>query len=71
MEIDLAKLNQLLNQRTDEIEQAVAGSGYLARTVIGVGTFLLDNFGDFDLLTANQQVTFNRFIKPLLESETD
>jgi len=36
--------------------------------VIGVGTVLLDNQGEVELLTANQQVTFDKFIKPLLES---
>ena len=35
--------------------------------MIGVGTFLLDNEGDVDLLTAKQQVTFERFLQPLLE----
>jgi hypothetical protein len=70
MEIDLGTLRNLLNKRTDEIETIVAGSGYLARTVIGVGTFLLDNCGDVDLLTARQQVTFERFLKPLLEASS-
>lgn len=67
MEIDLDQLKTLINQQTDVIEQVVAGTGYLPRTVIGVGTFLLDNEGDVDLLTAKQQVTFERFLKPLLE----
>ena len=67
MEIDLGLLRNLLSKRTDEIEQRVAGTGYLARTVIGVGTFLLDNEGNMDLLTAKQRVTFERFLKPLLD----
>ena len=67
MEIDLDVLNHLIRKRTDEIEAIVAGTGYLARTVIGVGTFLLDHDGNVDLLTAKQQVTFERFLKPLLE----
>jgi hypothetical protein len=68
MEIDLGLLKNLLNKRTGEINKSVAGTGYLARTVIGVGTFLLDNNGDTGLLTAKQQVTFERFLKPLLEA---
>jgi len=67
MELDLHLLKNLITKRTEEIEQMVAGSGYLARTVIGVGTFLLDNEGDLDLLTAKQKVTFEKFLKPLLE----
>lgn len=68
MDIDLDALRNLLNKRTDEIEEIVAGTGYLPRTVIGVGTYLLDNHGDINLLTAKQQVTFDKFLKPLLES---
>lgn len=68
MEIDLKKLNHLLSKRIDRIEEIVAGTGYLPKTVIGVGTFLLDNQGDIDLLTAKQQVTFEKFIKPLLDT---
>ncbi|WP_225071368.1 hypothetical protein [Desulfuromonas sp. CSMB_57] len=67
MIIDLDALKNLITKRTDEIEQIVAGSGYLVRTVVGVGTYLLDLDGNVDLLTAKQQVTFERFIKPLLE----
>ena len=66
MELDLDQLSNLISKRTDKIEKIVDGTGYLPRTVIGVGTFLLDNHGDIDLLTAKQQVTFERFIKPLL-----
>lgn len=68
MKVDLALLNNLISKRSDEIEQSVAGTGYLARTVIGVGTFLLDNEGDTDLLTSKQLATFEKFLKPLLES---
>jgi hypothetical protein len=68
MDIDLVLLRNLLKKRTNEIEVMVAGTGYLVRTVVGVGTFLLDNHGDFDLLTAKQQVTFEKFLKPLLET---
>ncbi len=71
MDIDLKQLDRLIHHRPDKIEKAVAGSGYLPRTVIGVGTFLLDNHGDVDLLTAKQQVTFVKFLKPLLETDTD
>lgn len=66
MNIDREKLQSLITRRIAEIEKAVVGTGYLPKTVIGVGTYLLDNECDVDLLTANQQVTFERFIKPLL-----
>lgn len=68
MHIDLNQLNKLINHRPDKIEQAVAGTGYLPKTVLGVGTFLLDNLGDLDLLTAKQRVTFEKFLQPLLEN---
>ncbi len=68
MKVDLTLLSNLISKRTDEIEKSVAGTGYLARTVIGVGTFLLDNEGNIDLLTAKQRVTFERFLQPLLLS---
>ena len=67
MHVDLDRLNTLIHKRTDEIEKIVTGSGYLPRTVIGVGTFLLDNEADVDLLSAKQRVTFERFLQPLLE----
>jgi len=70
MDIDLDVLNHLITQRTDKIEKSVAGTGYLVRTVVGVGTFLLDNEGDIGLLTAKQQVTFEKFLKPLLEASS-
>ena len=67
MELDLDELSCLLKKRTVEIEEIVEGTGYLPRTVIGVGIFLLDNHGDLDLLTSKQQATFEKFLKPLLE----
>ena len=67
MDLDLKLLQHLISKRIDKIEEIVAGTGYLPKTVIGVGTFLLDNEGNIDLLTANQQVTFEKFLKPLLE----
>ena len=70
MEIDLYALEHLLKKRLDEIELIVAGTGYLPKTVIGVGTVLLDNRGEVALLTAKQQATFEKFIEPLLESSS-
>ncbi|MDD2499714.1 MAG: hypothetical protein PHN92_02715 [Geobacter sp.] len=67
MELDLRLLKNLLSKRGDEIEAAVEGTGYLAKTVIGVATFLLDNEGNLDLLSAKQRATFDKFLKPLLE----
>ncbi|NJC87641.1 MAG: hypothetical protein FIB02_03775 [Desulfuromonas sp.] len=67
MELDLDLLRHLVTKRSEEIDRAVAGTGYLTRTVIGVGTFLLDNEGNLDLLTAKQKVTFDKFFRPLLE----
>ncbi len=68
MEPDLRQLRYLLKKRTAEIEKIVAGTGYLAKTVIGVGTFLLDNEGDIDLLSSRQRAVFDKFIKPLLDT---
>lgn len=68
MEIDLNLLYDLINNRIDDIEKIVEGTGYLPRTVLGLGTFLLDHDGNLDLLTAKQQVTFEKFLKPLLET---
>lgn len=68
MNVDLAKLKNLISRRSDEIERGVAGTGYLAKTVIGVGTFLLDNEGDVDLLSAKQAVIFEKFLRPLLDA---
>jgi hypothetical protein len=66
MKVDMASLGNLLRKRADEIEKIVAGTGYLPKTVIGVGTFLLDNEGDLDLLTAKQKVVFDKFLAPLI-----
>lgn len=71
MDIDLKQLETLISHQSYKIEKAVSGTGYLPKTVIGVGTFLLDNLGDYELLTAKQQVTFMRFLQPLLEENTD
>ena len=68
MELDLDVLNHLITKRIDEIEAIVAGTGYLPKTVIGVATYLLDHDGDLDLLMPKQQVTFERFLKPLLDA---
>ncbi len=68
MNVDLTQLKNLIHKRTDEIEKIVAGTGYLARTAIGVGTFLLDNEGDVDLLSAKQKVVFEKFLLPLLDA---
>ncbi len=68
MEPDLGQLRYLLKKRTAEIEKIVAGTGYLAKTVIGVGTFLLDNEGDIDLLSSRQRAVFDKFIRPLLDT---
>jgi len=67
MDVNLKTLKNLLSKRSNEIEEIIAGTGYLAKTVIGVGTFLLDNEGNLDLLTAKQKVVFEKFLKPLLD----
>ena len=67
MDVNLKMLKNLLSKRSNEIEEIIAGTGYLAKTVIGVGTFLLDNEGNLDLLTAKQKVVFEKFLKPLLD----
>lgn len=66
MNVDLTLLKNLISKRSDEIVKIVAGTGFLAKTVIGVGTFLLDNEGDVDLLSAKQKVIFEKFLLPLL-----
>lgn len=66
MNVDLKQLKNLISKRGDEIEKSVAGTGYLVKTVVGVGTFLLDNEGDIDLMTAKQKVIFEKFLLPLL-----
>jgi len=68
MNVDVVQLKNLIHKRGDEIEKSVAGTGYLARTVIGVGTFLMDNEGDVDLLAAKQKVIFEKFLVPLLRT---
>lgn len=70
MEVDLRQLRNLLSKRRDEIDKIVEGTGYLTRTVVGVGTFLLDNEGNVDLLSAKQQATFDKFLKPLLQKHS-
>ena len=67
MNVNLKLLKNLISKRGDEIEKSVAGTGYIAKTVIGVGTFLLDNEGDYDLMTDKQKVIFEKFIRPLLD----
>jgi hypothetical protein len=67
MNVDLVLLKNLISKRSDEIVKIVAGTGYIAKTAIGVGTFLLDNEGDFDLMTAKQKVVFEKFLLPLLK----
>ena len=71
MDINLKRLETLITQQPDKIEKAVSGTGYRPKTVIGVGTFLLDNQGDVDLLTAKQRITFERFLLPLLGAGAD
>ncbi len=66
MEIDLELLDYLCHKGVHYIEAAVKGHQHLPRTVVGVGTFLLDQDGNVDLLTAKQRVTFDTFLKPLL-----
>jgi len=68
MDINLERLETLISYQPHKIAKAVSGTGYLPKTVLGVGIFLLDNQGDLDLLTAKQQVTFERFLRPLLEA---
>ena len=66
MTIDLELLEYLCRKGAQYIDAAVQGTGYLPRTVIGVGTFLLDHDGDVDLLTAKQRITYEKFLQPLL-----
>lgn len=68
MSVNLTQLKNLISKRSDEIEKKIAGTGYIAKTVIGVGTFLLDNEGDIDLMTSKQKVIFEKFILPLLDA---
>jgi hypothetical protein len=66
MELNLDLLAYLIGKGARHIEEAVEGTGYLPKTVIGVGTYLLDIDGNVDLLTAKQKVTFDRFLRPLM-----
>jgi hypothetical protein len=66
MDVNVSVLKNLISKRSDEIERSVEGTGYLAKTVIGVGTFLLDNEADIELLSAKQRVVFDKFLVPLL-----
>lgn len=66
MQIEQKLLKNLIHKRPDEIVNIVSGTGYLPKTVIGVGTFLLDNEVDLDLLSAKQRVIFDKFLLPLL-----
>lgn len=66
MDLDLNLLAYLVGKGSRYLEGAVQGTTYLPRTVAGVGTFLLDNDGNIDLLTSKQQVTYEKFLKPLL-----
>jgi hypothetical protein len=65
-EIDLDLLAYLIGKGSRHIEAAVEGTGYIPKTVIGLGTFLLDVDGDVDLLTAKQKVIFDKFLRPLM-----
>ena len=49
MNVDLALLSNLIRKRSDEIEKSVAGTGYLARTVIRIGTFPFEYFPEIPL----------------------
>ncbi len=69
MDLDIDRLEWIIYKRQDRVEKIVEGTGYLPRTVLGVGTFLLDNDGDLDLLTSKQRATFDKFLKPLLEKD--
>jgi hypothetical protein len=66
MELDLQQLRNLISKRREEIEKSVEKSGIHAKNVIGVATFLLDNEGNVDLLSAKQQDIFEKYLKPLL-----
>jgi len=66
MEIDLNLLEYLTTKGSHYLQRAVVGTTYLPRTVSGVATFLLDHDGNVDLLTGKQQVTYARFLQPLL-----
>ncbi len=67
MYVNVEKLEYLIHHRAHEVETSVQGTGYLPKTVMGVAIFLLDNQGDYNLLTHKQRFTFDRFLRPLLE----
>jgi hypothetical protein len=66
MELNLDLLAYLIGKGSRHIEEAVEGTGYLPKTVIGLGNFLLDIDGNVDLLTSKQKVTYEKFLHPLL-----
>lgn len=66
MEVDRDLVAYLTGKGSRHIEEAVEGTGVLPRTVIGIGTYLLDIEGEIDLLTSKQKTLFDRFLKPLM-----
>lgn len=66
MEIDLDLLAYLLGKGKSYVEKTVQGTQYLPRTVIGVGTNLIDTDGNIDLLAPKPRATYEKFLKPLL-----
>ena len=66
MEIDLDLLAYLLGKGKPYIEKAVQGTQYLPRTVLGVGTNLIDTDGNIDLLAPKPRATYVKFLQPLL-----
>ena len=66
MEIDLNVLAYLLGKGKSYVEKAVQGTGYLPRTVLGIGTNLIDTDGNIDLLAPKPRATYEKFLKPLL-----
>lgn len=66
MEIDLDLLAYLIGKGKGHIEKAVQGTQYLPKTVIGVGTNLLDTDGNIDLLAPKPRATYEKFLNPLL-----
>jgi hypothetical protein len=65
-DIDRSLLAYLIGKGSRHIEAAVKGNQILPKTVVGVGTYILDIEGDIDLLTARQQKIYATFLKPLL-----
>ncbi len=66
MEPDLNLLEYLTGKGVQHIEEAVKGAQHLPKTVVGVAIHLLDMDGNVDLLTSKQQLTYEKFLKPLL-----